>query len=61
MDPYMTYSQLKASAKARMKPLRGTLIAAAAISLGFNLAVLLFFSRIRLPFVRSYVIQYILL
>lgn len=60
MDPYMTYSQLKASAKARMKPLRGTLIAAAAISLGFNLAVLLFFSRIRLPFVRSYVIQYIL-
>lgn len=60
MDPYMTYSQLKASAKAQMKPVKGTLIAATAILFGSNLAIRLFFSRIHFPFIKSYVIQFIL-
>lgn len=65
MKSCITYAQLKASAKERMKPVLGTLIGAAAISIGIHLVIRLSVSRPHPFFIRSpflwYMMSYLIL
>ena len=65
MKSCITYAQLKSSAKERMKPVLGTLIGAAAVSIGIHLVIRLSVSRPHPFFIRSpflwYVMSYLIL
>lgn len=58
MDTYMTYPQLKASAKERMKPVMDRLVGTTVILLALRIAILLFSSRPYLNFIKPFILRY---
>ncbi len=60
MYPYMTYSQLKSSAKKQMKPVTGRLIGITVIFLVLRVIVLLASSRPYLRFIKPFIPRYAL-
>lgn len=60
MDSYMTYPQLKASAKERMKPVTGELVGVTVILLALRIAILLFSSHPYLNFIKPFVLRCVL-
>lgn len=58
MDPYMTYPQLKASAKERMKPVIDRLVGTTVILLALRIAISLFLSGPFLSFIKPFIFRY---